>query len=100
MAAGFIHHSNLGNYWALWNKWLFGKPTHFRARSMRAELFVLYCERAGLKCIRQELVNWGGEQLSDCFSTFTRPGSRYDREFCRVANPQFMAQARQIAGEK
>lgn len=95
--AGFIHHSNLGAYWALLNKYILGKPTHFRARSMKAELFVNYCENAGLKCTRQELINWGGDQLTDCLSTFTRLGSRFDKPYERTENPAFMADAARIA---
>lgn len=97
--AGFIHHSNLGCYMALLNKWLFGKPTHFRARSMRADLFVKYCAQNGLKCTHQETLNWGGDQLTDCFSTFTRAGSKFDREHSKVENPNFMADAQRIAAE-
>ncbi len=99
-ATGFIHHSNLGAYNALLNKWIFGKPTHFRARSMRAELFVKSCRNAGLVCTHQELINWGGEQLSDCFSTFTREGSRFAEKFSIVENPNFMADAHRISAGK
>lgn len=95
--AGFIHHSNLGAYWALLNKYILGKPTHFRARSMKADLFASYCGTSGLKCIRQELINWGGDQLTDCLSTFIRPGSRFDRAYERTENPGFMADAARIA---
>jgi SAM-dependent methyltransferase len=72
-AVGFIHHSNLGSYPGELRP---GKPAddeHWRSRTMTAELFRGYCSAAGLRCVRQELINWGGtKRLGDCFSTFVK----------------------------
>ncbi|MCP4659882.1 MAG: class I SAM-dependent methyltransferase [bacterium] len=90
---GFIHHSNL----AACLDPATGKPPaeavpHWRSESMSAQRFREYCEEAGLECTGQEIINWGGSTLLDCFSTFTRPGSPYSRP-CRIwENPGFMAE--------
>ncbi len=111
---GFIHHSNLGNWlpqlrWGRRlqrlprplngaNGWLLrhGKITvnsHVRAESATAQLFVELCERADLRCIAQEIVNWGQPLLNDCFSVFTPAGSRHAKPFEVVENPHFMDEA-------
>ena len=48
---------------------------HGRAQSMTAPLFVDLATRAQLKCVGQEIVNWGSARLIDCISLVTRPGS-------------------------
>ena len=52
---------------------------HWRAHDMSAARFVEFCSEAGLRCIAQEIVDWGGEPRLDCFSVFTLPGSRFAR---------------------
>ncbi len=83
---GFFHHSNIGMYqtwWALKDRFIpvnlrryltrKGLLTyyHWRAFSVTAKIFEDCCERAGLKCVSQELINWRGRLLIDCFSVFT-----------------------------
>jgi hypothetical protein len=61
---------------------------------MTAALFREYCERAGLKCVSQELINWvSGECLVDAISVFTRRGSRWDREYVCLENDKFVENA-------
>jgi 2-polyprenyl-3-methyl-5-hydroxy-6-metoxy-1,4-benzoquinol methylase len=108
---GFIHHSNLGKYQEAFsiiekipsemraeivNKVLL-EPTHWRASSMTADLFGDYCDRSGLQCISQELVNWGTEGLLiDCFSSFTPKHSTWSRKNQIVDNLEFMKEANSI----
>jgi 2-polyprenyl-3-methyl-5-hydroxy-6-metoxy-1,4-benzoquinol methylase len=105
---GFIHHSNLGEYQQILslierfptelrnlaiNK-SFLSHTHFRAASMTAKLFEVYCDKAGLKCISQELVNWGTDGLLiDCFSLFTPRNSLLSRPNRIIENTDFMKEA-------
>ena len=118
---GFIHHSNLGGYPVRsklvkrFNK----LPSSSRATiskdekvklaanaveavlsinlqgnrgsSMTGELFTEYCAGVGLRCISQELLNWGkGGCLIDALSVFTRRGSRWDRADQRLKNRRFV----------
>jgi 2-polyprenyl-3-methyl-5-hydroxy-6-metoxy-1,4-benzoquinol methylase len=105
---GFIHHSNLGQYQPalslieqipsemraeIVNKVLL-EPTRWRAGSMTARLFVNYCDRVGLKCIGQELVNWENEGLLiDSFSLFTPKNSIWSRNNHVIENLEFMQEA-------
>ncbi len=103
---GFIHHSNAGNYrsyFSLVNRLPRGRKRlsdlgildydHWRDLRMTAELFCEFCSRAGLQCVSQELVTWGGRFLIDSFSVFTRKGSQWDRPYQVVANRHFMREA-------
>lgn len=58
-----------------------------RALSVSAARFEKLAERAGLRCIGQEIVNWGGKRLIDCFSLFTRPDSKWARPNVVWRNP-------------
>ena len=105
---GFIHHSNLGQYGPalaraakiprrlrrfLVDRPLLG-PTHWRAPSMTAKQFEDRCDRAGLQCVGQELVNWGTDGLLiDCFSLFARRESSWSRPNRVIENPGFMKEA-------
>ena len=103
---GFFHHSNIGAYPHVallamippkLKGWLKRKKIiatdGWRAYSMTAEVFEELCERAGLQCIGQEVVNWGGERLRDCFSLFTLRSSKWARPNRVVKNPDFMKEA-------
>jgi Methyltransferase domain len=68
----------------------------WRAYSVSAENLRQAADRAGVPCIRQELVNWGCDRLIDCFSTVTRRGLRWDRPLDVITNPGFMAEAEAI----
>jgi SAM-dependent methyltransferase len=70
---------------------------HGRAASVTAARFAELCEQAGMHCISQELVNWGGGVLLiDSFSVVTHPWSRWDRPNRVVKNQLFRAEARAI----
>jgi methyltransferase family protein len=105
---GFIHHSNLGQYIfpiaeklprrarALLIKARVLVRDHQRARDMTSELFRSLCEGRGLKCMCQELVNWRGRWLIDCFTTFTRAGSKWESACKILRNSHFMREAEMI----
>lgn len=107
---GFIHHSNLGEHARLYTfmrsntvvyaicKGLgLGPRGGDRALSMTAAKFAACAEAAGLQCIAQEIVNWGRRRrLIDCFSLFTRRGSRWERPNVVVRNPSFRRERRRI----
>lgn len=105
---GFIHHSNAGacsRYFSLTDRIPYGRgflirtgllnSHHWRARSMTAELFARYCDQAG-RCIGQELINWHGQLLIDCFSLITPEGSTWARPNKIVENRRFMQEAKCI----
>ncbi len=89
--AGFIHHSNLGEYktyFSLINKiperikkrlvrfGLIDNAYHWRADSMTAGKFRQFAEKSGFQYIRQEVINWARtERLIDCLSTFKKEGN-------------------------
>jgi len=114
---GFIHHSNIGSYPGRLRLVNYYKrlPNAFRreifteenlsallsinfqagrANSMTATLFRDYCQRAGLKCIHQEVFNWGmGKCLIDALSVFTKPNSRWDKGGTSMENGEFVQSA-------
>ncbi len=103
----FIHHSNLAPYlkyyrianrirWRrnfLINKGLI-EQDHWRASSMSAAKFEAYVEEAGLQCISQEIINWGGKNLIDCISVFARKDSIWARPNKISINREFMQEAK------
>lgn len=92
----FIHHSNIGAFADPESGRIPFDNLHWRAESCSAALIREFCAEASLSCIRQELVNWGGTELTDAFSLVTRPDSRWDRPFEQRENPGFMAEAEQL----
>jgi SAM-dependent methyltransferase len=90
---GFFHHSNMGAFADPSTGTLSIPNLHWRATSVSASGFDEMCRRAGLVCIAQELVNWGGPHLTDCFSVFTPAGSKLSGLHLRTSNPEFMAEA-------
>lgn len=86
----FLHHSNFFEILALrpgsWNH-------HWRAESVSAERFAERCAAAGLRCVRQEIVDWGGIEDCDVLSLVTRPGSRWDGPPRVERNRWFMGEA-------
>ena len=105
---GFIHHSNLGEYassfgWRLpdrarklLTKAKFLEQDYQRAPDMTAGLFQSYCAAHGLHSLCQELINWRGRRLIDCFTTFARAGSKWASSSRIIRNPNFMREARLI----
>jgi SAM-dependent methyltransferase len=96
----FIHHSNLGEYTAAALRRLRkGKSRgadHQRDPEMTAALFRESCERHGLKVVCQELVNWRGRRLIDCFSTIARHDSKWRSAPRPYRNADFMREAELI----
>ncbi len=107
----FIHHSNIGEHveyleklkrWGVKDghplvKWGLAHPAdHWRARSVTAAKFRSAAEGAGLRCLTQEIVNWGTPRLIDCLSTLALPGSGWRKETVVVRNPRFMDEAEEI----
>jgi hypothetical protein len=69
----------------------------WRAESVSASHFAELCQKAGLRCVGQELINWaGGVVLLDSFSIVTRPGSPWDHANLVVKNRLFRSEARSI----
>jgi hypothetical protein len=95
---GIIHHSNFGAYV---DPAKGGPPSYenegWRADSMTAEKFREQCESAGLVCVSQEIFNWWGSPLSDCFSVFTEPGSRWARSHRVLVNDHFIEEAHALS---
>jgi SAM-dependent methyltransferase len=100
---GFIHHSNLGEYIGsftrrarlLARKRKVGAD-HQRDPEMTAALFSQSCERNSLKIVCQELVNWRGRRLIDCFSLIARHDSKWQSQSRPYRNPEFMREAELI----
>lgn len=100
----FIHHSNLGQFAAspvrraraLVNRKKVVGADHQRDPEMTAELFREICELNGLECLCQELVNWRGRRLIDCFSTVARKDSKWTTAAKVFRNPDFMREAELI----
>jgi SAM-dependent methyltransferase len=110
---GFIHHSNIGAYkisFGLSRKIIKGRirniliklgiiedKDHWRAHSMTAAKFKKYAEKAGLKCISQELITWSTKRLLiDCISVCAREDSGFASRGV-VENRAFMKEARYFA---
>jgi SAM-dependent methyltransferase len=98
---GFIHHSNLGETKSsLTSQLTRGRKSaaadHQRDPQMTAALFREGCERNGLKCVCQELVNWRGRRLIDCFSTIARKDSKWQTAPRPYRNRDFMREAELI----
>jgi hypothetical protein len=117
---GFIHHSNAGAYpWRLAlhravSGILVNRIGHFlrgrliiepawRAEDVTAAQFAGWCERAGIPCTGQELINWVNRTcLIDCFSSFAAAGSSHAAPNRVWRNGQFMqegARAGRIAAQ-
>lgn len=90
---GFIHHSNIGSY--VLNDKLSVENPHWRGLSVSAELFNNLCIKSGMSCISQEIVNWGGAILNDCFSVFTNKNSINSSTNIRE-NTNFMDEATRL----
>jgi hypothetical protein len=99
-ALGFIHYSTLGQFassLAGRSRALMRKPPasdHQRDPGMTADLFLGLCEQSGLKCISQELVNWRGRRLIDCFSMIARSQSTWPAATEPLRNRDFMLEAK------
>jgi len=63
---------------------------------MTAELFRALAAKHGLHCLSQELVNWRGRRLIDCFSTVARKDSKWQEAPGPYRNSDFMREAELI----
>jgi hypothetical protein len=104
---GFIHHSNAGAYRRAFSRMKripgflgpamtrigYNDIDRWRSFTMTARVFEQCCEAAALRCIGQELVNWGTRRMIDCFSLFTRADSVWARPNRVIENPNFMREA-------
>jgi 2-polyprenyl-3-methyl-5-hydroxy-6-metoxy-1,4-benzoquinol methylase len=86
---GFIHHSNFGEFVESVEK----IPDHNRARTMTAEKFKSMAEAANLKCLSQELINWGTAELTDALSVFARKDADWNTSYRLLKNENFMGEA-------
>ena len=89
----FIHHSNAGMYFdpeqAEPDKRLLLLAAYRDMTIDAAEVQTLV-RRHNLACVRQECINWDiSEILSDCFSTITRPASKWFQEPVVTKNFEF-----------
>jgi SAM-dependent methyltransferase len=95
----FLHHSNLGAFRDPHTGEL--PPTlqnrHWRATSVSASWLARECTRVGLRCASQEIVNWGIEQLTDCFSVVMRAEGSVRGDHLVIENPNFMKEAHHVA---
>jgi SAM-dependent methyltransferase len=108
---GFIHHSNLGAYAGssrrhlpgpitkLVTKWHILDEDHHRTPTMSADLFRTMGRQHGLHCLKQELVNWRGRRLIDCFSWFERSDGPAPKTTEIIRNPDFMREAATVRRE-
>jgi ubiquinone/menaquinone biosynthesis C-methylase UbiE len=110
----FIHHSNAGEYrrrltllkripHRVRASLNLLNVDHWRAYSVTAAEVERLSRAAGLACISQELVNWGGRFpvtrfLIDCFSMVTAVHSARSRPNRVLRNHEFMKEAQLIAG--
>ncbi len=90
---GFFHHSNVAAFVDPVTRELTIENKHWRGASVSAELFRNTAERFGIVCLKQEIVNWGGEDLIDCFTTFARSTDRPSGGTEIIENPGFMDDA-------
>lgn len=93
---GFLHHSNLAALGGDDTRVVERKNPHWRGSSVSAERFRSWCSEAGLSCVLQEVVNWGGPELSDCFSVIAAPGSSWQRPIRVVENRELMDEAARL----
>jgi 2-polyprenyl-3-methyl-5-hydroxy-6-metoxy-1,4-benzoquinol methylase len=113
--SGFIHHSNIGSYQhstsskltplinrliKLMKRIVGARPQplmqdHWRAKSVTQEKFSNLCNEHGLKCLRQEIVNWGNDPafLIDCFSVFCKEPAIWKAPTVLYKNKIFMNEA-------
>ena len=71
----FLHHSNLNEHRKPFSGKLGVDNPHWRAESVCAEIVRKDAANAGLECLAQELIPWGGDVLNDCFSLIRKPAS-------------------------
>ena len=96
---GFLHHSNIGAFVNPGTGELADGMVnrHWRAQSVSAELVRQACNRNALVCLSQEIVNWGGHDLTDTISVVTRTGSKWGQNNVVRYNADFMREAEYLS---
>lgn len=104
----FLHHSNAAAFLRPIRRMTerfaptLGEPIsrrlnrNWRSAEVSAEGVAALAAEAGLRCVVQESVNWLARLPTDCFSTVTRAGSRWDRAPRVVRNLSFMREAARL----
>ena len=85
----FIHHSSLKDVSTL-AKAAPEVTCHWRATSVSSKGVKDECERLGFRCLSQERINWGCNELIDCFTTLQKVNSSGSGEFHLLENSRFM----------
>ncbi|MEU4524360.1 hypothetical protein AB0F52_37265 [Amycolatopsis sp. NPDC024027] len=69
---------------------------HWRATSMSAAKFQRFSAAAGLRCVAQELIPWGGTDFTDGISVFRREAGRSRRHrSTQIRNNRYFGQVQQ-----
>lgn len=104
----FIHHSNLGEYHALYTSvakipklkglltrlGFLEKNIAWRDWSVDARKVEAFAEKHHLKCISQEILNWKTKKIfNDCITMLVRADSPLATANKRLRNPNFMREA-------
>ncbi len=97
---GVLHHSNLNAYHDKKTGELTIENGHWRASSMSAEKFREHCQSAGMTCVLQELVPWGGPAYTDCISVFQNKPKRPLARTRVIENDRFFLQVQTRAAEE
>lgn len=90
----FIHHSNLAEYLDAETEKLTIENLHGRDETVSAQIVDQLSREAGLRCLAQEKINWGGDQLTDCLSLLIPDASPWTGKVRRFSNPLFMEEAK------
>jgi ubiquinone/menaquinone biosynthesis C-methylase UbiE len=108
----FLHHSNLGEYQALYARirgvpkleglltrlGVLEKTLHWRDPGVNAQVVERLAQEHGLQCISQEVIPWGTKRAHiDCFSTIVKDGALSARGNRVFRNAGFMHEARKLA---
>lgn len=107
----FIHHSNLGAYYAQYSIiskipkleallkkiGVLDKNLHWRDFSVDAQKLEAIAQRHGLMCVSQEIVHWETKKaLIDCMSTIIKHNSSVVAHNKVFKNPSFMIEAKNL----
>jgi SAM-dependent methyltransferase len=107
----FIHHSNLGEYHAIYSRVLripklngllillgiLDKDLHWRDFSVDAKKVEILADEHGLRCISQEIIPWGRNRtFTDCMSTIAKKDSSAIRDNRILRNSKFMQEAQSL----
>lgn len=108
----FIHHSNLGEYQAMYSRirsipklegllirlGILEKTLHWRDCGVSARVVEELAEEHGLKCISQEVIPWGTKRtFIDCFSTIVKGRSSSARDNRTLRNDNFMREVQYLS---